>query len=244
MNTLKRISLIMMMIFISAVVFAFNTKVQKNVKSGSYHSEVVISRNVLKDLPIPATNEDYTILQSIDDITTIVLGIFTSGHRRIVWIQDSNNDGQVDRSSTWYVDKKRFFNLRRPSRIYTNEKFKKMKEDIISGRQGDVFPNIEAESYMLELSKKPENVRRWKKGYEVYMVDYDDPSRIRVSYSFSDNDNRGVDMVMVVNYRNMGRMRVSPVISKGVYCRNSTDTFIIKKTKELIKKIKELDYGK
>lgn len=233
------ILVVVVMMVVSSVLVGYNTKVQKNVKSGIYSPKVVLNLSLLRKLPIPMTNEDYAILQSHGSVTSIVVGTFTRGNRNIALIQDKNADGKVDFAAIWYVDRRRYQILPSPWKTYTQEVFKKLKEDILYGRQETVKPNNEGVGYALQLAKNSENVRKWREGYQVFKFDPDDPSRIRVEYSISNNGDRGVDIAFTANYRNLGMYRVSPIITKWVYCYNSQDPFLKEQVKDILEKIAE-----
>lgn len=232
-----RLVLAVTAIMASSVLVAYNTSIQTSVKSGSYNAREILTISSLRLLPVPRTNEDYSLLQSIGKVTSIVIGSFSTGEKSITLVQDKDSDGKVDFAATWFVERQRFQVYSQPEKRYPEDKFKKMKEDIFYGRSGDVIPNQEGIDYMLELARHPENVRKWKQGYQVFMLDTDDPSRVRVDYSVSNNGDPGADAVFIVNYRNLGAARVSPIITRGIYCFGSHDPFIKEMTKKLTESV-------
>jgi len=210
--------------------------VQPSIKSGKYiFRERIVLKN-LRTLPIPYSNKNYAFLQSLDKECNIVVGSFTKGFRKITLFKDKNVDGKVDQVVHWFVDRKKYKIEPRPGEFCSPEKFKKMKEEIITGKTGSLFPNPEGTEYLMSLLEKGlVKIAKMRNGYLVVMPDQDNMASERIKYSFSDNANRGVDLVFEVRYWNRGSVLESPIIRYSVYCKNSKDGFISGKVKELIK---------
>lgn len=225
--------------FIGTVGFAGTVRpIQSNIAKGQYIPKIIVKISDLRNLPVPSTNEDYAFIQSIDDVTNIVIGNFTTGNREIILIQDKNSDGKVDLVVRYYVDKKRYRYSSKPSEEYSDEKFKKLKDNIISGKREDVTPNKEGREYIRVLEQDADRIRRWKNGFRVFMVDPDDDRFSRISFFFS-TSNHGADLVFQVKFRHQGVARISPIINYGVYCKNSKDPHLKKVTMDLIAEAKK-----
>lgn len=210
------------------------SSVQRNIERGAYIAKSPVKPGDLKHLPVPLTNEDYALLQCIDDKTSIVIGIFRNGHRRLVLIQDKNSDGLVDRIVTYYIDLNRYKYSARPGAAYPREKFKKLKEDILTGQQGEITPNREGLKYINALQKNSGLVQRWRNGFRIFLKDEIDDMTDRMNFYASMNP-KGADLIYQINYRNAGVARVSPIINYTVFCKNSKDRYIKKMTRQIIK---------
>lgn len=206
---------------------------QSNVAKGMYIPSEIINPSDLKKLPIPKTNEDYAFIQAIDNRVNVVIGKFTGGQRKIVLIQDRNADGVVDISVEYQVRDNKYRYSSRPATDYPKEKFEKMKMDIINGRQGEVSPNKEGRNYIKALQRDSDRIKRWEDGFRIYMLDSDDPTSERLEYFFSLNSD-GANMVFDVKYRNQGVVRVKPIITHSVYCKDSKDKFLIAQVKDML----------
>ncbi len=212
---------------------------QSRIQSGYYLPSQPLTVKYLRHMPIPSANEDYALLQSLENRTTVVLGKFSTGNRRLVIIQDNDADEVVDRMAVWFVDRDSWEHKPRPAKEYPKDKFRELKKSILEGTHENLGKGVVGIDRILELSKNPQNVRRWRTGYEVYKVDPDHKGKIRLNFAISDNTPRGADMVYVVNYVYLGNVRIVPVISKWVYCKNSSDPYILEKASEIVKSIRE-----
>ncbi len=211
--------------------------IQSSIKSGHYVPGDVITARKLRDLPVPASNKNYALYQSIDKISNVVIGSFTADERKITLIQDKNADGKVDIVAHLDVDSKKIHFQGKPYEYCSAEKFRKYKEDIINGNTKDISPNSEGISYLKELIKDSGNIKKAKFGFKVTRTDTDEPSRERVSYFFSFRELSGADIAFIVNYYYISSGRISPIINHAVYCSNSKDPFAIEIAKRCIKKI-------
>ncbi len=210
-----------------------NIPIQKSVAKGQYIPDIDVTIKDLRSLPVPLANENYAILQSIDTVTNIIIGNFASGEREIILIKDKNGDGEVDLVAHWFVDGEKFKFDASPSTSYSSAAFAKMKEDIISGTRGTVFPNPDGVEVIRMLYQNSDNVQKWRTGYLVTRHDPDNPAReiSRYSYSLSAD---GADLAFEIFYYPRGTNRVSPVINQSVYCKKSKDKVALETVKKLI----------
>lgn len=212
---------------------------QESIASGVYLETAIIKIGDLRNMPVPASNEDYALLQSIGKVTSVVIGNFGKGCRKITLIQDKDSDGTVDRVSEWYVDRKEYVHSSKPSETYSSEKFKQLKQDILQGKRETVKPNWEGLPRVKEEIQSPDNVRREGLGYRAVIKDAD-TSQERVIFTYADRDNQGVDLVFEVKYYNKGVARVSPPINYSVYCKGSRDSVIKEAVVELEEATKKI----
>ncbi len=222
------------LIFISGMLFS-NSKIQSNIASGKYEPKINVSIGNMRKLPVPSTYEDYSFLQCIGTECNYVEGKFSANEREILLYKDTNSDGKVDFVVHWFVDKKRPKYEARPEKFCSPAQFKKLKQDLLEGKQGAVSKNLEGIDYLRVIMKNSENVKKWRQGFTVSKHDLDDPTLVRVKYSFSYNQVTGADLVFEVVFRHLGAVKESPVINQYIYCKDSKDPFVVETVKQLIK---------
>jgi hypothetical protein len=213
-------------------------KAKPSVEKGRYYEADTLSAAKLKYLPIPLTREDYALIQSIENRTSIVIGRFSSGERTITMITDSDNDGAVNEVMTYYVDLGNYMKSPEPAKEYPADKFTEMKRQIINGVKGDLYPNAEGAQYVKKLldSRSPlVRTVRQKNGFKVVVDDADKKDLHRAEFYFADNANKGFDLVFQVQYTNLGSENIYKPIKYSVYCKGSSDKLIGDVTKDLSK---------
>ncbi len=232
-------SLFIIMVSVTILFSLDRSKIINNVASGQYLMKKNITIGDLRNLPVPKSNENYAFLQSIDRSSNIVIGEFSNGNRKITLIKDRNSDGKVDLVVEWNVETKTPKFVSSPRKKFPDEKFKKMKMDILNGKvNGILRPNIEGRSYLKALldSDSEKRIDRYKSGYRVSMLDPDSRKNETLVY-LSSYDVYGASLSYEVIYRRQGANYQSPTINFSVFCKNSKDKLIIKQTKEIIKLI-------
>ncbi len=232
---------VLTLLFVSGALFAVNKKkpLETNVKEGVYIQTDRVTVRKMRDLPIPSSSEDYAFLQSIDNVTNIVLGSFSNSENKITLISDENADEVVDYIIHYYTDTKKFTKEPNPSSVYGKEAFIQMKKDIINGtRRGPIVPNNEGLIFLKRLINGKNEaiaVLKTKQGYTVKITDADEKSMTRTRYMYSNNGSRGVDLVFFIAYTNVYETRVQPVIQYSVYCNNSFDPTVKAVVDDLLK---------
>lgn len=228
----------MIMVFISEIDVVSRTKgrpIQSNIEHGTFVPGDFVTPRKLESMPVPNSNENYAIYQAIGKKSNIVIGNFRSKERTITLITDSNVDGKVDIVAHWLVDLNRIDIEPKPNEYCNQEKYAKMKEEILNGKSDTISPNPEGLLYARQLMKTPSNITKVRHGFRISMKDTDEPTMVRVSYFFSHHPVDGADIAFHIKYYNLGTGRVSPIINHTVYCKKSYDPFVIETAKKLIK---------
>lgn len=230
--------------------------IQTNIASGNYVPGEIITQQSFQILPIPQTNNDYALYQSIGIVSNVVIGSFESGERTITLIQDRNSDGKVDIVKHWFITLKTLSKEPVPEKYCTAETFRILKESIVNGegrtvvlggqnyKLGTIPQGISKVRYGIPglnvLLKNPANISKSKQGLRARSVDSDDPSSETITYSFSYNNEDGTaDMAFDVKYYYRFNSKVSPIINMFVYCKNSKDPFAIETVKMLMESTKD-----
>ncbi len=206
---------------------------QANVLRGYYIPKIQITPGDLKKMPVPATNEDYAFYQSIASTSSVVIGRFSAGERVITLVQDANADGTVDTYVDYYVESAKFSYSSSPAKKVTPERFKEMKVQIITGDNSSLSPNREGATYMLGLKSDMKRIRPWRNGIRIYQLNPDDTNDVMLDF-YAAKDMYGADMVFEVKYRLSGTVRIMPVITHSVYCRNSKDPVALEYATKMI----------
>jgi hypothetical protein len=211
--------------------------IKTGIARGQYIPTIDVSIKDMRSLPVPLSNENYAFLQSLDAVTNIVVGNFSSGERVITLIKDKNSDGEVDLVAHWYVDEEKFKFDPAPAATYPSAVFDRMKMEILNGRGTSLSPNPEGIEFIRILFQVPGNIQKWRTGYLVFKYDPDVITRemSRFSYSMSAGC---ADVAFEMLYMRKGTARISPVINQGVYCKNSRDAKIIEVVRGLLEETK------
>jgi hypothetical protein len=221
------------LVFSQQHIFAKGKNLQTKVKKGIYIPRDQIKISTLSSLPIPASGEDYYLIQSIGKVTTVIIGEFKTGKNRITMIQDKNADGKVDLMAYYYHASNKFRKQPKPEKIYPSEKFKKLKIDVMNGVKG----NSEGVPFLKSVVKDVTpytKIFRVRHGYKLVVFDADNTKRDRISFLYSNNGVHGFDLAFQVKYYNVRETLVKPVIEYAVYCRNSYDPAVAEVAKDII----------
>ncbi len=240
--TLKKVTyffLVLTFVIVSVSITATtrNKKIQSKIESGVYIPQDLMSKRRMMKLPIPKSNENYAFIQSFMKITNVIIGEFAEGEQKITWVHDENGDGKVETVIYFYPELQKFKEDPNPHETVTQEDFKSLKEDILNGKQGNIFPNKEGIPPLKKLIEKNSDkieVVKNKNGYSIRIPDVDDTTRTRISFMFSNNRIKGYDLVFEVNYHNLRETLVAPVIKNSVYCKNSFDPVVVEYTQDLL----------
>ncbi len=203
---------------------SYSAQGKSDIKSGAYIPGDIVSIESLRFLPVPRTNSNYSIFQSIGNTSNIILGRFDSVPQRITLIQDNNADGKVDVVAHWIVADKKIEKEKYPEKICSTEKFREYKESIMGGDSSiEKFDSLKLFNYLI---KDKTNIHRQKNGFRVVLSDIESKKRERIIYYYSDNGINGSDLVLEVKYFRIKRSRINPLITYYVYCKGSSDTFV------------------
>lgn len=227
MNFTKRllpIFIILLSVFLLYPTYHFNTELIYDP----------ITKTKMRLMPITTDFRNYFILQSIDDVTNVIIGDFVGSEKIICVITDKNNDGKDDTFLQYYPDRKKFTRPAKPSTdLYEN--FKKSKKEIING---EIFRN--SYSYkmgdLLYLKKRiSEGVDIFKSGhgYSIKIYDPDNVSTIMNEFYFARKGDR-YDLQFKTNYYKIFNTKIAPPIKYSVYCKNSKDPTVKETVEELI----------
>jgi hypothetical protein len=207
------------------------------IKSGSYIPGDSVTIEGLRLLPVPSTNSNYRVFQSIGNTSNIILGKFDSVPQKITLIQDNNADGRVDAVAHWLVAENKIKKEKDPEKFCSVEKFREYKEGILKGNSS--FEKIETLKLFDFLIKDKTNIRRQKNGFRIVLSDIESRKRERIIYYFSNNGPNGNDLVLEVKYLKRNMSRVNPLISHYVYCKNSKDTYVKEIVSTLLSKTRK-----
>ncbi len=228
-------SILILFVFAVDSFAVFTRKVmQTKIESGSYSPTDPIRYQKMRALPIPSSNENYAIYQSIDRVTSIVLGKFQNSEGEIDLYQDTNSDGKVDNVYIYDVLKRQVKKLKI---TVTDEEFKKLKDEIFTGSNPLIGANKEGLNYVKALVKSNSElvkVSKYKRGFQALEFDSDEPSQYRTKFIYS-TDIEGAFLAFEVLFHNVGQSRVQPIIPISIFAQNSKDKYVQTIVDELAK---------
>ncbi len=203
----------------------------------------LITNEELKNLPVSKDFRNYFILQSIDDVTNIVIGDFIGSDKLFSLIIDYNSDVRIDKVVEYFPRDKKFTNPPKPTTSFFSANIEEMKRQIV---EGDIFRNNYAYKMksllsLQELLKRGKNISKHKTGWSVKSYDPNHPSTVMYEFYFSKNDNGRYDLVFKTNYYKIFRTKIQPVVYFSVFCRNSKDPYVAEIVESLLNLIPDSD---
>ncbi len=207
-----------------------------------YPGRELITREGMKILPVSRDFRNYFIIQSIEDVTNIVIGDFVGADKLFCLIIDKNSDGKIDKVVEYAPENKKYsYPLKPTSSFFSN--LEEMKKQII---EGDIFRNnyafkMKSLLSLQELLKGGKDIFKHKTGWSVKFYDPDLPTTTMYEFYFSKNINGRYDLVFKTNYYKIFRTKIHPVVYFSVYCRNSKDPFIAETVESLLKMVPNSD---
>jgi hypothetical protein len=209
-------------------------------------ANVPITRENMAFLPVPEDYKTYYILQSIEDVTVVVIADFAGTEKKICLITDKNSDGTIDTVWEYYPDSKQYARPDKPTTsLFTS--YPQIKNDIIEGK---VFAKIEAGSnaYTHVMASLPELkvklregrvVTRWgHDGRYVRIVDPDTSQTTMADFYFG-KESGVYSLQFRTNYYKRAGTKIEPTIKYSVYSRRSKDPVIKEYVEALLKQAKE-----
>ncbi len=207
---------------------------QNTFRGGDLVMELV-NQKTIEYLPVTRDFRNYFILQSIDDVTNIIIGDFVGADILITVITDTDSDGKSDKYYEWYPQvKKKKIQLKPTTTLFEGDG--KTKEMIISG---EIFKknysykmsSLDSLKYML---KKGSDIVKYEHGYAVRIFDPEKPSE-RMSEFFFGRKNGRYDLQFKTNYYKLYNNVIKPPIPFSIYCINSKDETVKETVEELIR---------
>ncbi len=197
----------------------------------------LITNEELKILPVSKDFRNYFILQSIDDVTNIIIGDFVGSVKLLCLIVDNNSDGKIDRVVEYLPGERKFTYPLKSTSSFFPSNIEEMKQQIV---EGDIFRNNYAYKMksllsLQELLKRGKNISKHKTGWSVKSYDPNHPATIMYEFYFSKNNDGRYDLVFKTDYYKIFSTKIHPVIYFSVYCRNSKDPYIAEIVESLLK---------
>ncbi len=193
----------------------------------------------LKFFPVTEDNKNYFFLQSIDNVTKIIIGDFTQPEKRIILIT-LTDDYNTIKSVTEYnpvTDELRVIE-KSESKFFTID-VTQLKKDIISGA---IFKNNYTDTMRsldtLESVLKRKDTRSIIPdvyGVSVKFADIDERKKHSAIFSYGKN-NKGYYLLFKTEfYRESFTSVRIPVLKYSVYCKNTNDPVIMETVENLFK---------
>ena len=196
----------------------------------------------LKFFPVTADNKNYFFLQSIDNVTKIIIGDFTKPEKRIVMIT-LDKDYTTIKSVTEYIpETDEIRNLDESiSKFFTTD-VNKLKKDIITGsifknNYTDTMQSLGALESVLKR-KDSHSIFPDVYGFSVKYSDVDDRKKHSAIFSYG-KAIKGYYLIFKTEfYRESFLSTRIPVLKYSVYCKDTNDP-VIKETVDYLFTLKE-----
>lgn len=194
----------------------------------------------LKLYPVPHDHRNYFFLQSVDNITQIVIGDFSKNDKKKLILITLGDDYNTIKSVVEYEPDKKSLRKRKESesQFFTTD-IAKLKKDIITGA---LFNNSHADrmkSYdaleMIFKKNEATTVLPDTYGFTVKLTEVDELNRPMALFTFGRSETGYFLQFRTEYYRINARNTVNPVLRYSVYCKNTNDPVIKDLVEELFK---------
>lgn len=233
--------------YLFVAVVSFSALIVSGVQASVDITGVLIKKDNLSSLPVPEDYKTYYILQSIEDVTVVVIADFAGAEKKICLITDNNSDGTIDTIWEYYPDTKQYSRPEKPTTaLFTS--YPQIKNDIIEGK---VFAKIESggsSAYTHVMASLPDLrkkivegrvVTKWgHDGRYVRIVDPDTSATTMADFYFG-RETGLYSLQFRTNYYKRAGIKIEPTIKYSVYARRSKDPVIKEYVETLLKEAKD-----
>ena len=185
----------------------------------------------LKLFPVPKDNKNYFFLQSVENITQIVIGDFSISTSKKIILITLGKDFNTIKSVTEYDPVKKITSVRKESasRFFTTD-ITKLKKDIITGTMfsGNFADKMKSYDSLEEVFKRNEatNVLPDTYGFNIKLMEVDEPFKAMAVYTFGKSETGYYLQFKTDYYRMNDRTTIIPVLRYSVYCKDTNDPVI------------------
>lgn len=227
----KKISFVTALLLTGGLLYAVNIDLQ--IKP--------VQPDRLKFFPVPEDNRNYFFLQSINNVTQIIIGDFTQPEKRIVLITLAD-DYTTIKSVTEYnpvTDEIRFME-RSESRFFPSD-VNRLKRDIITGAiyKSNYTDNMQSLDTLESVLKRQDSksILPDVYGFSVKFADVDERKKHSAIFSYGKTI-RGYYLLFKTEfYRESFTSTRIPILHYSVYCKETNDP-VIRETVENLFKLK------
>ncbi len=225
----KMISLIILFILTGGLTFAITMDLL--VKP--------VDTDRLKFFPVTADNKNYFFLQSIDNVTRIIIGDFTKPEKRIVMVTLDKDYTTIKSVTEYLPESDEIRNLDESvSKFFTTD-VNKLKKDIITGsifknNYTDTMQSLGALESVLKR-KDSHSIFPDVYGFSVKYSDVDDRKKHSAIFSYG-KATKGYYLIFKTEfYRESFISTRIPVLKYSVYCKDTNDPVIQETVDNLFK---------
>jgi hypothetical protein len=210
---------------------------------GSVYYEFFLTNHIdnlnIDRMPAPANFGNYYIFQSLDDVSSIIIGDLSTGDGSVNVITDSDNDGKINVVYEYSFETKIISRPAKPSTdLYTE--LTDMKRKIIEGKvfEDRLTMSMSSLVTLKAAMKDPRNIYPMENGYRVKVYDSDNQNLVRSEFYFAKKSDR-YDLIFLTHYFNVMNKRVIPPITVSVACKNTKDPVVAKYVEDLFVMVKK-----
>lgn len=198
-----------------------------------------IDNDRLKLFPVPEDGRNYFFLQSIDDVTQIVIGDFMQGEKRIVLINLGSDYNTIKSVVEYQPRTKKLLRKKDSESKFFTTDVAKLKRDIISGA---IFKNNSTDdmkSYdLLEPVFRENDAGRVFPdvyGFSVKLSEIDQENRYSAMFTFGNAAQGYYLQFKTMYYIKTSTTEMKPVLKYSVYCKNTRDPVVKEYVENLFK---------
>lgn len=189
-----------------------------------------LTEDRIRYYPVPSDGINYIFLQSIEKDTSIVIGDFTGVEKKIILINDRNNDNTIDSVFEYFPstgDLKRKQNSN--SKFFTTD-IAKLKRSIIEGTiyKGNYTDDMKSLKTLEHILNNADtnSLDAGVYGFNIRFYETDERQKNSALFTYGKNAEGYYLQFKTEYYRKDYKTEQKPVLKYSVYCKNTNDPIV------------------
>jgi hypothetical protein len=198
-----------------------------------------LTEDRIRYYPVPADGINYIFLQSIEKDTSIVIGDFTGVEKKIILINDKNNDNTIDSVFEYYPLTKDLKKRTDSKSKFFNKDIAKLKRDIIEGTvyKGNYTDDMKSlktlEAILNNSDTNSLNAEVY--GFNIRFYETDERKKNSALFTYGKNAEGYYLQFKTEYYRKDYKTEQKPVLKFSVYCKDTYDPVVKEVVEDLFK---------
>ncbi len=198
-----------------------------------------ITEDRIRYYPVPADGINYIFLQSIGNDSSIVIGDFTGVEKKIILINDKNNDNTIDSVFEYYPLTKDLKKRTDSKSKFFNKDIAKLKKDIIEGTvyKGNYTDDMKSlKTLENTLNNSDTNsLDAGVYGFNIRYYETDERQKNSALFMYGKNADGYYLQFKTEYYRKDYKTEQQPVLKYSVFCKNTNDPVVEEVVESLFK---------
>ncbi len=199
-----------------------------------------IDADRLKLFPVPKDHRNYFFLQSIDNMTQILIGDFSKNDKKKIILITLGEDFNTIKSVLEYEPDNRSLRKRKETESqFFNKDIAKLKKDIITGALFNDSHADKMKSYdaleMIFKKNEATTVLPDTYGFTIKLTEVDEINRPMALFTFGRSETGYYLQFRTEYYRINARNTITPILRYSVYCKDTNDPVVKDLVEELFK---------